>query len=122
MARRKAANPDPCDVQDFRHGQARRTNNPPAGIALTYEVRERRAQTYTYDPHFDLQLVWAGKAEHTSFEVDMASLHIHGRVSTCAILGAVGARHTVGARHAVPQQLSLFGETPLSADQQIEFY
>ncbi len=56
------------DVQDFRHNQARRKNNLPAGISPTYEVCERCTQKYAYDPHPDPQLVWAGKAEHTSFE------------------------------------------------------
>jgi very-short-patch-repair endonuclease/DNA modification methylase len=101
-------------VQDFRHEQAKRTNNPPAGIAPTYEVRQRETRSYAYDPHLDPQLVWAGKAEHTSFEVDVVSLHIHERISTRAILDAV--------RRPQPPQLDLFGETPLPADQQVEFY
>jgi len=58
--------------------------------------------------------VWAGKAEHTSFEVEVVSLHIHERISTRAILDAV--------RRPQPPQLDLFGETPLPADKQIEFY
>jgi len=101
-------------VKDFRHDSARRKNNPPAGVAPTYEVRERQTRKYKYDPHLDPQLVWAGKAEHTSFEVDVVSLHIHERISTRAILDAV--------RRPQPLQLDLFGETPLPADQQIEFY
>jgi adenine-specific DNA-methyltransferase len=105
---------DPDDVRDFRHAEARRKNNPPAGVAPTYEVRERQTTRYAYDPHLDPQLVWAGKAEHTSFEVDVVSLHIHERISTRAILDAV--------RRPQPLQPDLFGETPLSADQQIEFY
>jgi len=101
------------EVKDFRHEEARRKNNPPAGIAPTYEVRERRTTRYAYDPHLDPQLVWAGKAEHTSFEVDVVSLHIHERISSRAILEAI--------KKPEPQ-FSLFGETPLPADQQIEFY
>jgi adenine-specific DNA-methyltransferase len=101
-------------VRDFRHAEARRKNNPPAGIAPTYEVRERQTKQYAYDPHLDPQLVWAGKAEHTSFEVDVVPLHIHERISARAILDAV--------RRPQPPQLALFGETPLPADQQIEFY
>jgi adenine-specific DNA-methyltransferase len=99
---------------DYRHTAAHRKNNPPAGIAPTYEVRERQTTHYSYDPHLDPQLLWAGKAEHTSFEVDVVPLHIHERISTRAILDAV--------RRPQPPQLDLFGETPLSADQQIEFY
>jgi len=101
-------------VRDFRHEEARRKNNPPAGIAPTYEVRERQTKQYAYDPHLDPQLVWAGKAEHTSFEVEVVPLHIHERISTRAILDAV--------RRPQQPQLVLFGETPLPADQQIEFY
>jgi adenine-specific DNA-methyltransferase len=112
MARRKSTISD-HSVQDFRHAEARRKNNPPAGVAPTYEVRERQTTRYAYDPHLDPQLVWAGKAEHTSFEVDVVSLHIHERISTRAILEAV--------KKPEPQ-LALFGETPLPADKQIEFY
>ncbi|MCS7062473.1 MAG: hypothetical protein NZM04_00245, partial [Methylacidiphilales bacterium] len=99
---------------DFRHPEAKRKNNPPAGFAPTYEVRERQTKTYAYDPHLDPQLQWAGKAEHTSFETDVVSLHIHERISTRAILNAV--------RRPQPPQPDLFGETPLPADKQVEFY
>jgi len=58
--------------------------------------------------------VWAGKAEHTSFEVDVVPLHIHEWISTKAILRAAQRPDTL--------QLELFGETPLPADKQIEFY
>lgn len=101
------------DIEDFRHNQARRTNNPPAGLS-SYEQRERQTRAYAYDPHLDPQLVWAGKAEHTSFEVDVVPLHIHEWVSTKAILRAV--------QRPEPIQFELFGETPLPADKQVEFY
>ena len=113
MARKRKARTQE-QVGDYRHDEARRKNNPPAGIAPTYEVRERRATSYAYDPHLDPQLQWGGKAEHTSFDVDVVSLHIHERISTRAILDAV--------RRPEPLQLSLFGETPLPLNQQIEFY
>jgi adenine-specific DNA-methyltransferase len=110
MPRKSSSQP----FNDFRHPEAKRPNNPPAGIAPTYESRERQTRQYAYDPHLDPQLVWAGKVEHTSFEVDVVPLHIHERISTRAILDAV--------RRPQPLQLDLFGETPLPADQQIEFY
>ena len=113
MARKRKVQ-NPGQVGDYRHDEARRKNNPPSGIAPTYEVRERQVKNYTYDPHLDPQLQWAGKAEHTSVELDVVSLHIHERISTRAILDAV--------RRPEPVQLSLFGETPLPADKQIEFY
>jgi adenine-specific DNA-methyltransferase len=101
-------------VEDFRHVEAQRRNNPPAGMASTYEVRERQIKRYAYDPHLDPQLVWAGKAEQTSFDVEVVPLHIHERISTRAILDAV--------RRPQGVSLELFGETPLPADKQIEFY
>ncbi len=109
MGRRRNNN-----LKDYRHKEAQRKNNPPAGIAPTYEVRERQTRQYAYDPHLDPQLIWAGKAEQTSFEVDVVSLHIHERISTAAILRAV--------RRPEPIQPDLFGETPLPADKQVEFY
>ena len=63
--RKKQAGSNANGVKDFRHDSARRKNNPPAGIAPTYEVRERGPRQYAYDPHLDPQLQWAGKAEHT---------------------------------------------------------
>jgi len=100
--------------KDYRHEDARRKNNPPAGIASTYEVRERETHSYSYDPHLDPQLQWTGKTEYTSFDVDVVSLHIHERISTRAILNIL--------KRPEPIQLPLFGETPLSLDKQIEFY
>jgi adenine-specific DNA-methyltransferase len=111
-------------VTDIRH-RATRKNNPPAGLAPTYEVRERQATRHNYDPHLDPQLVWSDKPglkanwdeiwdpDRTAFDVDVVSLHIHERISTRAILEAV--------RRPEPQ-ISLFGETQLPADQQVEFY
>jgi|GEM_PF-1354589 len=74
---RKSSSSQPFD--DFRHPEAKRPNNPPAGIAPTYESRERQTRQYAYAPHLDPQLVWAGKAGHTSFEVDSVSSYIHER-------------------------------------------
>lgn len=37
----------------------------------------------------DPQLVWAGKKEHTSFEVPTASLHIHERIAPEAIIRTI---------------------------------
>jgi len=103
----------PEGVRDFRHDQARPRNNPPAGIAPTYEVRERKTIRCAYDPHLDPQIQWASKAEHTSFKVDVISLHNHERISTKAILQVV--------RLSEPVQFGLFGKIPLPADQEVRF-
>jgi len=57
-------------VEDFRHPEAKRPNNPPAGIAPTYESHKRQSRQYAYAP-LAAQLIWADKAEHPSFEVNM---------------------------------------------------
>jgi len=77
--KKKRAGSEANGVKDFRHDSAKRVNNPPASVAPTYESRERQTKRYAYDPHLDPQLVWAGKAEHTSFEVDGVSSYIHER-------------------------------------------
>jgi len=46
-------------------------------------------KTYAYDPHLDPQLQWAGKTEHTSFEVPTVSLHVHERIDPRSIIEAV---------------------------------
>ncbi len=60
--------------------------------------------TLNYDPHLDPQLVWAGKKEHTSFEVPTVSLHVHERIDPSTIIEAVRRRNGNG----VPEQPSLF--------------
>jgi len=107
----KKRNTISAGFKDFHHTTAHRKNNPPAGVAPTYEIRERQTTRYAYDPHLDPQFVWTGKAEHTSFEVDVVSLHIHERISTRAILEAV--------KKPEPQ-LVLLGETPFPAHQQMK--
>ncbi len=97
---------------DYRH-DATRKNNPPAGL-IDFDRSPRQAtKTYSYDPHLDPQLQWAGKAERTSFEVDTVSLHIHERVSAQAIMRAVRREDA---------QRSLFGEDDLPESQAIDFY
>ena len=62
--REKAHEADPNGVRDFWHAEARRKNNPPAGIAPTYESRERQIRQYAYDPHLDPQLVCGQSRAH----------------------------------------------------------
>ena len=39
------------DVQDYRHDDATRRNNPPAAIASQGRLRETPKQEYAYNPH-----------------------------------------------------------------------
>ncbi|RLC76548.1 MAG: site-specific DNA-methyltransferase, partial [Chloroflexi bacterium] len=62
-------------------------------------------------------LNWAGKAEHTSFEVPTVSLHVHERIEPCTIIEAVRRRN--GEQ---PSQPSLFKLEEKPLRQAIEFY
>ena len=103
---------DEGKVGDYRHADASRTNIPEAGLATQDRTPTDRV-TYAYDPHLDPQLVSAGKAEHTSFDVDTVSLHIHERASTAAILRAVRREEV---------QRTLFSDPVMSVDQKLAFY
>src|SRR2546423_548228 len=56
-------------TEKYEHPDKKRKNNPPAGLVKPETDRESGKKTYAYNPHLDPQLIWADKAEHTSFEV-----------------------------------------------------
>ena len=52
MARTKRpAKKQETETQDYRHDDATRKNNPPAGIASHGQVHEKPKQVYAYNPH-----------------------------------------------------------------------
>ena len=69
--------------------------------------RDAGRRTYEYDPHLDPQLQWAGKAEHTSFDVPTVSLHVHERIDPRTIIQAACKANDVSAQI----QGSLFDRT-----------
>ena len=77
-------------IEQYNHKDKTRLNNPPVGLVTPQTDPETGAKKkYQYDPHLDPQLVWAGKAEHTSFEVLAVSLHVHERIDPKTIIEAV---------------------------------
>jgi hypothetical protein len=56
-------------IEQYDHKGKKRVNNPPVGLVTPDTDKETGKKTYAYDPHIDPGLQWAGKAEHTSFEV-----------------------------------------------------
>ena len=58
---RESRTPPNRDVEDYRHDQATRRNNPPAGIASHAAVRETPEQEYPYNPHLPPVLRFDGK-------------------------------------------------------------
>ncbi|MCE5237151.1 site-specific DNA-methyltransferase [bacterium] len=101
---RKAGTDTGPQVDDYRHDDPR-LNLPPAGLS-GYEdpASQQPKKRYEYDPHLDPQLVWAGKAEHTSFEVDSVPLYIHERLSTEAIVRAVRREEVQKSLFADPER------------------
>jgi len=118
MARRKSTKTK-RPIESYRHADKERVNNPPVGLVTPETDPDAGPRTYAYDPHLDPQLQWAGKAEHTAFEVPTVSLHVHERIDPRTIIEAVRKRD--GGQD---QQLSLFAlleENP-PIRQAIEFY
>jgi len=106
-------------IEAYDHCGKERINNPPVGLVSPETDPEGGKKTYSYDPHLDPQLQWAGKAEHTSFEVPTVSLHVHERIEPRTIIEAVRNRNG-----DAPQQISLFErpeENP-PIRQAIDFY
>jgi adenine-specific DNA-methyltransferase len=81
-------------VESYEHTDKQRANNPPVGLVTPdTDPDVGQKKTYAYDPHLDPQLIWAGKSEHTSFEVPTVSLHVHERIEPRTIIEAVRKRN-----------------------------
>jgi adenine-specific DNA-methyltransferase len=106
-------------IESYEHRDKQRVNNPPVGLVTPDTDPDAGAKkTYAYDPHLDPQLVWAGKAEHTSFEVPTVSLHVHERVEPRTIIEAVKRKNGGGE-----QRMTLFDtERAEPLRQAVEFY
>ena len=105
-------------IKNYIHSDKKRLNNPPVGLVTPDTDKDAGKKSYAFDPHLDPQLHWAGKAERTSFEIPLVSLHVHERIDPHAIVEAVKRRNSNGP------QLSLFArleENPPIRDA-IEFY
>jgi len=91
MAKRTTSDPKRRPIESYDHRDKERVNNPPVGLVTpqTDPDAGQKKKRYAYDPHLDPQLVWAGKAEHTSFEVPTVSLHVHERIDPRTIIEAV---------------------------------
>lgn len=105
-------------IEQYEHKDKQRLNNPPVGLVTEKtdsdygQVRKK----YEYDPHLDPQLQWAGKAEHTSFEVPVVSLHVHERIDPKTIIDSV--KKDVQQ----PSQMSLFEQFEKPYREAVEFY
>src|SRR5437588_5444283 len=92
-------------IEQYQHKGKTRVNNPDVGLVDAALEPPEQKKTYSYDPHLDPSLQWAGKTERTSFDVPTVSLHVHERIDPRTIIEAVRRRNG-----DVPKQLSLFEE------------
>ena len=99
-------------VEDYEHAGAKRTNNPPAGLAHL-DKDETPVKRLSYDPHLDPQMVWAGKAERSEVDVPAPSIHVHEELSAQKIVGSVRRQRL---------QQPLFDVDALDPDKAVEFY
>lgn len=125
MSRGKQGKPPKRPIERYEHKDKKRINNPPVGLvtpetdpplpthkpydyvtpvpSVPKRTNGSPRRDWDYDPHLDPQLVWAGKKEHTSFDVHTVSLHVHERIEPHTIIEAVRKRNG-----SVPEQPSLF--------------
>ena len=103
-------------IEQYEHSDKERANNPHVGLVTPASDPDTgKKKKYEYDPHLDPQLQWAGKTEHTSFEVPTVSLHVHERIDPKTIIETVKKEHDDGG------QISMFSDKkPLR--EAIEFY
>ncbi len=117
MAKSKST-PKKRKIKQYDHKGKERTNNPPVGLVTPETDKEAKPKKYAYDPHIDPSLQWAGKAEHTSFEVPTRSLHVHERIDPRTIIEAVRKRNGNGEHE--PLFASMKENPPLR--EAVEFY
>ena len=111
------------DIETYTHDDKKRTNNPPVGMAQ-YDKTEEKKKTYSFDPHLEPTLVWAGKEENNEFDVLTSSIHIHESIKPHKVLWPV---ETINDGTGIDQNLYLFeSDDPVKRmrkrNEAIEFY
>ena len=107
-------------IENYTHPKKKRANNPPVGLVTPETDPDAgKKKTYSYDPHLDPSLQWAGKAERTSFEIPTVSLHVHERIDPRSIIEAVRKKN--GENFVQGSLFSLLEENP-PLREAIDFY
>ena len=108
-------------IEQYDHKDKQRLNNPPVGLVDAHtDNGGLKKKKYAYDPHIDPSLQWAGKAEHTSFEVPTVSLHVHERIDPRKIIESIKKKADNYKERNI--QPSLFEEEKKPLREAIEFY
>ncbi len=116
---RDTKNPDD-NIEQYTHSDNKRAYNPPVGLVTPQTDKDLPKKKYSYDPHLDPQLIWSGKKENTSFEVDTVSLHVHERIDPITIIENVMKKQKY-TQHTLFHYFEL-PENNLPNRQAIEFY
>lgn len=82
------------NVEKYEHSEKTRLNNPPVGLVTPETDPDQPKKIYTYDPHIDPQLNWAGKVEKSQLAVDTVSIHVHERIDPSTIMEAVRTKES----------------------------
>ena len=109
-----------ANIEQYTHNDKKRSYNPPVGLVTPQTDKDLPKKKYSYDPHLDPQLIWSGKKENTSFEVDTVSLHVHERIDTLTII-----ENVMKKQKFAQQTLFHYFELPennLPNRQSVEFY
>ena len=109
-----------ANIEQYTHNDKKRPYNPPVGLVTPQTDKDLPKKKYSYDPHLDPQLIWSGKKENISFEVDTVSLHVHERIDPITIIENVMKKQKYNQ-----QTLFHYFELPennLPNRQAIEFY
>ena len=94
-------------VGQYVHPNEKRKNNPPVGMVDPNNDPDQPSTRYSYDPRLDPQLQWSGKTEHSEFDVDTVSLHVHERIDPLTIV-----EKTMNEQKQVQQSLFHYFELP----------
>ena len=72
-----------------KNQNAKRLNNPAAGIAEMGDDAQSPDTQYQFDPHLQPQLLWNNKRQRDQLNIPVRPLHIHERIDPQAIIRAV---------------------------------
>jgi len=116
MAKKTTQSTSPIEIQQNDHKGQTRLNNPPIGLVDENEsVVNEVKRTYSYDPHIDPSLQWAGKTERTAFDIPTVSLHTHEYIDARRVMQSVRKR-------GLGVQGDLFAQPDLPLGEALEFY
>lgn len=77
------------NIEQYKHKDKTRLNNPQVGMVSEGNDPDGSKKHYSYDPHLDPSLIWAGKKEQSELDVDTVSIHVHERIDPKTIIHQV---------------------------------